>query len=305
MVILFFGDSRGAICERESGGEIAGFLASAKTPVFDRPARGQRRKQIARLQVAQRGRAGAAGIAGERIKIGHGESAPKAGRDRRGKSLGESFFAVFLQALALDAHCGDRAREQAVEPDRIVARFAKAEIAGLNAPQRAHDFAEQIAVAVALAQFDREFGFFAGAVVFVRDGVGGFAHVGDGQIHAEVNLVADGFEHFAEMLDLAGAHIGLGGARVIGFENRATHDRRFAGDGFFAGSGFGGGGFLGLDFAAAFGRGAGGGFGCGFGARARRRFGRLRSHSKPKIIHKKRRRAVDFGDAGFDASKGG
>ena len=224
------------------------------------------------MLVAQRGRAGAAGIAGERIKIGHGESAPKAGRNRRGKSLGESFFAVFLQALALDAHCGDRAREQAVEPDRIVARFAKAEIAGLNAPQRAHDFAEQIAVAVALAQFDREFGFFAGAVVFVRDGVGGFAHVGDGQIHAEVNLVADGLEHFAEMLDLAGAHIGLGGARVIGFENRAAHDRRFAGDGFFAGSGFGGGGFLGLDFAAAFGRGAGGGFGCGFGARARRRF---------------------------------
>ena len=224
------------------------------------------------MLVAQRGRAGAAGIAGERIKIGHGESAPKAGRNRRGKSLGESFFAVFLQALALDAHCGDRAREQAVEPDRIVARFAKAEIAGLNAPQRAHDFAEQIAVAVALAQFDREFGFFAGAVVFVRDGVGGFAHVGDGQIHAEVNLVADGLEHFAEMLDLASAHIGLAGARVIGFENRATHDRRFAGDGFFGGCGFGGGGFLGLDFAAAFGRGAGGGFGCGFGARARRRF---------------------------------
>ena len=172
MMILRFGDLRGAICERESGGEIAGFLASTKTPVFDRPARGQRREQIARLQVAQRGRAGAARIAGERIKIGHGESAPKAGRNRRGKSLGESFFAVFLQALALDAHCGDRAREQAVEPDRIVARFAKAEIAGLNAPQRAHDFAEQIAVAVALAQFDREFGFFAGAVVFVRDGVG-------------------------------------------------------------------------------------------------------------------------------------
>ena len=265
------------------------------------------------MLVAQRGRAGAAGIAGERIKIGHGESAPKAGRDRCGKSLGESFFAVFLQALALDAHCGDRAREQAVEPDRIVARFAKAEIAGLNAPQRAHDFAEQIAVAVALAQFDREFGFFAGAVVFVRDGVGGFAHVGDGQIHAEVNLVADGLEHFAEMLDLAGAHIGLGGARVIGFENRAAHDRRFAGDGFFAGGGFGGGfggdGFLGLDFgldfAAALWRGAGGGFGCGFGARARRRFWRLRSHSKPKIIHKKRRRAVDFGDARFGASKGG
>ena len=313
MVILLFGDARGAICERESGGEIAGFLASAKTPVFDRPARGQRREQIARLFVAQRGRAGAAGIAGERIKIGHGESAPKAGRNRRGKSLGESFFAVFLQALALDAHCGDRAREQAVEPDRIVARFAKAEIAGLNAPQRAHDFAEQIAVAVALAQFDREFGFFAGAVVFVRDGVGGFAHVGDGQIHAEVNLVADGFEHFAEMLDLASAHIGLGGARVIGFENRAAHDRRFAGDGFFAGSGFGGDRFfrlgLGLDFglgfAAALWRGAGGGFGCGFGARARRRFWRLRSHSKPKIIHKKRRRAVDFDDARFGASKGG
>ena len=124
--------------------------------------------------------------------------------------------------------------------------------------------------------------------------------------------MADGLEHFAEMLDLAGAHIGLGGARVIGFKNRSAHDRRlrrriFCRSGF--GGGFGGDGFLGLDFgldfAAALWRGAGGGFGCGFGARARRRFWRLRSHSKPKIIHKKRRRVVDFGDARFGASKGG
>ena len=79
----------------------------------------------------------------------------------------EVAFLPFGDFFAVNAEFCGRARFQAADADFFAAFFAPAEVFAGDAVQRAVNFVQQFAFAVAGAQFQREFFFLRGAVVEV------------------------------------------------------------------------------------------------------------------------------------------
>jgi hypothetical protein len=89
-------------------------------------------------------------------------------------------FAPLVLFLGFQRHRGDRARIQPLQADRLSGHLAIAVFATLDPPQRRVDLGDQLALAVAGAQFQRAVGLFAGAVGQIGDVAGAVLQVVDG-----------------------------------------------------------------------------------------------------------------------------
>ena len=75
------------------------------------------------------------------------------------------FSRTLLERLAVDAQRRRRARFQALQADLDAAAVAVAVVAGVDEGDRFVDLLDQLALAIAVAQFERDIGFLAGAIV--------------------------------------------------------------------------------------------------------------------------------------------
>src|SRR5690242_4482697 len=89
-------------------------------------------------------------------------------------------FLALVAFLRLKAEGGDRAGFEAFDADRLSGLFAIAVFAHLDPAEGCVDLGDQLALAVARAQFERAVGFGGGAVHEVRDRRHVFLHAGDG-----------------------------------------------------------------------------------------------------------------------------
>ena len=76
-----------------------------------------------------------------------------------------------MRFLRFHCHCGDRAGDEAFQPDRVPRNFAPAIFPLIDTAQSGVDLGDQFTLAIARAQFDSPIGFGRRAVVEI-----GFAH---------------------------------------------------------------------------------------------------------------------------------
>ena len=114
--------------------------------------------------------------------------------------------------LLFDAERGGGTGNQTAQTDGVARGFTEAVSAIGDAVERAVDFVNQLAFAVADALFQYVFFFLRGAVGFVRRGFG-FLQVHDGCLTVFQQLAAHGFQTGAEKFQLLGVHVVVFGHR--------------------------------------------------------------------------------------------
>ncbi len=108
-------------------------------------------------------------------------------------------FAAFVAFLCLKAHGRDRTRIQTLERDWLASNLAIAIFAIFNTAQRGINLADQFALTVPRAQFERAVGLFGGAVGDIRNVACGIFHACDG--------VAAVFQKFCFPVDQLSAEV--------------------------------------------------------------------------------------------------
>src|SRR5690606_113884 len=127
-------------------------------------------------------------------------------------SVRPGLFALLLlhvlpALLGVDGALGGKARFQALQADLLAGVHAVAVVAGLQALERAVDLADELAVAVAGAQFQRILGLAGRAFVFVADVAHSLAPVLDGLLGFLDQVGAPVLQALAEVLLLQRAHV--------------------------------------------------------------------------------------------------
>jgi hypothetical protein len=125
---------------------------------------------------------------------------------------------VFFQRLAIDAKSRRRARLQALQSNLDTAGIAVTVFAGLDAGDRLIHLLDKLAFAVAIAKFQRNVGFLAGAVIRVGEHRCLVLHGMDRSLDVFAQLVLERHKYVAKMSQLLRAHVVLALLRHIGRE---------------------------------------------------------------------------------------
>src|SRR5690606_23371604 len=136
-------------------------------------------------------------------------------RGRRVASVADLLLQVLPALLLVDGALGGEARLQPVEADFLARIDAVAVLALVHALERAVDLADQLAVAVAGAQFQRVLGLARGALGLVADVAHFVLEVLDGLLGFLVHVRAPLQPRLAEVLQPQRVHALLAGARLV------------------------------------------------------------------------------------------
>src|SRR5690606_16761063 len=137
------------------------------------------------------------------------------------RSVADLLLQVFPAFLLVDRALGGETRFQAIQADLLARIHAVAVLARVHALERAVDLADQLAVAVAGAQFQRVLGFAGGTLGFVADVAHFVLEVLDGLLGFLDQVRAPLQQALAEVLGHQRTHVLLFRARPVAL----GHDR--------------------------------------------------------------------------------
>ena len=134
-------------------------------------------------------------------------------------------FAPLVAFLRFQRHGGDGTGVQPFQADRFARHLAIAVFAGLDPAQGRVDLADQLALAVAGAQFQRTVGFLAGAVGDVGNIAGAVLQTLQRFGGLIQQFLLPGFQLAPEIFQLPVVHerLILGGTIVLGQEGLGFH----------------------------------------------------------------------------------
>src|SRR5690606_4213007 len=159
-------------------------------------------------------------VAGTKNPAGAGFVSHAAIADR---SVADLLLQVLPALLLVDGALGGEAGFEALEADLLAGVDAVAVLARVHPLERAVDLADQLAVAVAGAQFQRVLGFTGGALGLVADVAHFVLEVLDGLLGFLDQVRAPLQQALAEVLELQRAHVFLAGAGPVTLrQDRAT-----------------------------------------------------------------------------------
>src|SRR5579859_7865883 len=143
--------------------------------------------------------------------------------------LGDLTLPQFIERLAIDAKSRRRPRFQAFESDLDAATIAVTVFAVVNLADGFVDFLDELALAIAIAQFQSHIGLLAGAVIRIREYRRLILHRVHGAVDVLGQLDLQLIEDFLEVLELLRAHVLLALFRHVRLEIGTEFGRHFRG----------------------------------------------------------------------------